>query len=720
MSDKRELFFEIGAEELPAKEVMMAVSFVRDAVVSGLDEARLSHGAPLVYATPRRLVVVVPDVDAKQEDVVKEVAGPPVKAAFKDGAPTKAAEGFAKGLNLTVADLIKKDTPKGEYLYARVEEKGRAASALLPDILTRAVTGIPFRRSMRWGSGDATFARPLQWIVALFGGEVVRFSYGDVESGRKTRGHRFLAPGGGHFEVQNAAQWLSELEKRFVVPDVARRRQMILDGAAKLASSAAGVVRPDEELIDEVVQLVEYPVPMIGNFDQSFLEIPQEVLISEMREHQRYLSIVDASGRLLPSFVVVANTTVEDPKIAIDGYRRVLSARFQDGKFFFTEDQKVPLAERVDRLKEIQFHRALGTTYEKVERVVRMAFWLAGALRAQLGIAGIESFAAPSDLRKLAEKPASTDAAEVFKHQLARAGWLMKADLTTKMVFEFPELQGAMGRAYALKAGESPEIAAAIEEHYMPRNAGDALPRGALGALLGMADRLDTICGIFATGKGPTGAADPFGLRRAALGTLNVLRDRGWHVSLSEAVQEAIRLLGNRAKKPVAEIEQEISEFFRTRLKGLISTGDVTSDVAEAVLSAGSDDAVDAGLRAEALAKLRKSPDFEPVAIAFRRVANILRDQKPGTLENNALKHDAERALLAAAESTDRAVASAIASRDFAAAFAAIAAMRPAVDRLFDAVMVMDPDAAVRANRLALVARVQRIFAPLADFTKLS
>jgi glycyl-tRNA synthetase beta chain len=703
MSDRRELFVEVGSEELPAKEVMSAVGSLRDSVITGLDEARLPHGAPRIYATPRRLVLVVPDVEAKQEDVTKTLTGP------KKSAGPKALEGFAKKVGLTVDQLT---FGPNDVAQAKVEEKGRATSAILPELLTKAVTGIPFKRSMRWGSGDATFARPLQWIVALFGGEVVRFTYGDVESGRRSRGHRFLAPDA--FDVEGEAQWRAELQKRFVVADVEARKKMIVDGAKKLAETLGGTIRPDDDLVDEVVQLVEYPVPMLGKFEESFLEIPQEVLISEMREHQRYLSVVDAKGKLLPSFVVVANTTVEDQKIAIDGYRRVLSARFQDGRFFFSEDQKVPLASRIDRLKGMAFHRALGTTYEKVERVVQLAFWLARALGDQLG----RPIEVPSDARALAEGPQSAS----FDWTLARAGYLMKADLTTSMVFEFPELQGVMGRSYALRSGEPEEVAAAIEEHYLPRHSKDALPKSLAGAILGIADRLDTIAGIFATGKGPTGAADPFGLRRAALAVLGIVRDRGWHLSLSSAIAKAIELIGSKRKKDAGEAQQEIAEFIRTRLKGVLTGLDVAADVAEAVLAAGADDAVDAALRADALAKLRASPGFEPVASAFKRVANILKDQSTGALNGELLHHPAERGLLDAANAASERVTQAIAGRDFAAAFAAIADVYPAVDRFFDpqkGVLVMDPDLNVRAQRLALVGRVHRIFAPLADFTKL-
>lgn len=697
-----ELFIEIGAEEIPAAEVMPAVGALRDALVAGLDAKRLAHGEAKVHATPRRLAVIIPGVDARQKDETREVIGPPVKAAFKDGQPTKAAEGFAKQNRVAVDALVRRETPKGEYLFAVVEEKGRAAAELLPELMVEAIAKIPFKRTMRWGYGDTAFIRPIQWIVGLFGGEVVRFSYAGVESGRTSKGHRFLAPEA--FEVRDGAQWLAELAKRHVVADVAERRAAIVRRAAELAASVGGRVRTDEGLVDEVVQLVEKPVPLLAEFDRKYLEIPQEVLISEMREHQRYLSIIDAQGKLLPSFVVVANTELEDPSLAIDGYKRVLTSRFEDGVFFFNEDQKVSLSERVKLLKDVEFQRALGTIHDKVERVVRLAFFLASRLVDP-------TVSAPADAWALAGGPSE----RTLAWKLARAGYLMKADLTTKMVFEFPALQGTMGRAYAEKAGEDPEVAAAIEEHYQPRNAGDAMPKGVLGALLGMADRLDTITGIFSTGKQPTGAADPFGLRRAALGIINVLRDRKWHLSLDEAIASSIALLGARSKKDPAELAGEVGEFFRGRLKAMLT---VPGDVAEAALSAGYSDVVDAEARAVALAGLRQRADFEPVAITFKRVANILKDQRPG--EVGALSDPAEKKLFETAKAVREKVEKAIAARDFTAAITVIAEVRPVVDAFFDAVMVMDPDPAVRANRVALVGWVHRIFSPLADFTKLS
>jgi glycyl-tRNA synthetase len=703
-SAKRELFVEVGSEEIPAGEVMSAVHYLRDTISSKLLELRLQHDSPRVYATPRRLVVVFPNVPDRQEDITVEAAGPSTKAG------EKAAEGFAKGKGLTIAQLEKRTTPKGEYYFAKIAEKGRASADLLADVISKAIATIPFKRTMRWGTGDATFSRPLVWICALFGDGVLPVEVAAVRAGRSSRGHRFLAPD--TFEVRDANQWLAELEKRSVIADVAKRRAQIVEGAEVLAKSAGGRIKTNEALLDEITQLVEWPVPMLASFDPRFLEIPKEVLISEMQHHQRYLPVIQENGELLAAFVVVANTKVVDPSISIEGYRRVLTSRFEDGAFFYHEDLKAKLYDAVDRLKSVLFHRALGTTYEKVERIVRLSFDLAGTL------AGVST--APSDLRKLADGARPEEEADAFAWKLARAGFLAKADLTTKMVYEFPELQGEIGSEYALKNGEDNEVAAAIADHYRPRAADDALPSTLLGALVGLADRFDSIAGIFATGKGPTGSADPFGLRRACLATINILRARGWHLSLGAAIDESIRLIGARRTKEEALVKSEILDFFRTRLKGVFTEEGIPTDVAEAVLSAGFDDVVDAGARARALATLRTSADFEPVAITFKRVANILKDQKVETVDTALFTHMAEHNLYAMIHEVSGRVTRAMEQRDFTPAIETIAQLRPVVDTFFDAVMVMDPDLTVRKNRVALVGEAHRIFAPLADFTKLS
>lgn len=713
MSETFELFFEVGAEEIPAREVTVAIDALRSSVVSQLAELRLPHGPVASFSTPRRLTLVVPGLVSRQSDLEREVAGPPAQAAFKDGQPTKAAEGFAKTSGVEVSALFVKDTPKGPYVHARVHEKGQETRALLPEVLRRALLGIPFSRTMRWGDQTEAFIRPLQWMVALYGGEVLPVRYADITAGRESRGHRFMAPT--PFAVESAAQYLDELERRFVVVDPEVRKARILERAETLAGSVGGRLRADAALIEEVVQLVENPIAWVTHFDPKYLEIPDQVLISEMRNHQRYLSVVDAEGRLLPHFVVIGNSEVEDPRRVLDGYRRVLSARFSDGAFFFQEDQKRPLFSRVDDLRKVQYHRALGSSYAKVERVAHLAFWLARALGLEVGPErGSEG------LRRLAEEP---DAGErdSFAHRLARTAFLAKADLTTRMVFEFPELQGVMGAAYAKRGGEPVDVAVGVEEHYLPRNASDRLPAGVLGAVVGLADRLDTICGIFSVGKGPSGAADPFGLRRAAIGIINVLRDRGWHVSLGAAVRAGVAGIGAARKREAEEVEREVLEFLRGRLRGVL-TGEagLETDLSEAVLVADSDDVVDAELRGRALAELRGRPEYEPVKTSFKRVSNILRNQEAGAFDAARLTEPAEQALMAALGSVEAAARKARDARDFAAAFSHIASLRPAVDRFFDEVMVMAEDAGLRSARLGLLRRVEALFAPLADFAKLS
>jgi glycyl-tRNA synthetase beta chain len=666
-----------------------------------------------MFATPRRLAVRLGRVAGRQEDRTLEVAGPPVKAAFKEGKPTKAAEGFARGQGVSVEDLVRRETPKGEYLYAVVHQPGRAAAELLPGAVERALKGVAFKRSMRWGASEATFARPVVWLSASHAGRVLPARFAGVEAGGESRGHRFLAPE--PFSVtDDVFAYVARLEARRVVADPARRREMILERARELAREAGGELLAHEALLDEVTQLVELPVPLLGRFDPRFLEVPKEVLVSEMEAHQRYFPVVGADGALLPYFVVVAGTEVEDAARSLAGYRRVLSARFSDGAFFFAEDQKRPLIDRLEDLAAVRFHRDLGSVRDKVERFSRLAFRLASELAEPLGLSA--PLAPPPD-----PLAAAVEGKDGFAGQLARAGALAKADLTTQMVYEFPELQGVMGAEYARRGGEPEAIARAIAEHYLPRGADDDLPSEPLGALVGLADRFDTLAGIFANGKGPSGTADPFGLRRAALGVIRVLRARGWHLSLDRVLGAAVDELGAaRRKKPAAQVVAEVKAFFRARLKAALVGEGVPTDVAEAVLEADHDDVVDAADRARALAELRASADFEPIAVTFKRVANILKGAAPPAPDRESLDAAAEVKLHDAARAVEARVAEAARARSFGAAFGVIADLAPVVDAFFEDVLVMAEDPAVRARRQGLLALAHRTFAPLADFTKLS
>jgi glycyl-tRNA synthetase beta chain len=693
----RDLLLEIGAEELPASFVAPALEDLRRVVTTRLADARLSHGEVRTYGTPRRLALLVRGVADKSEDVTREVTGPSLKAAFdKDGKPTKAAEKFAESLGKRVDELGKAVTPKGEYLAAKVEEKGKPAFELLQEVLHAAVHGINFPKSMRWGDVELAFARPVQWLVALLGGEVVPVVLGDVRSGRTTHGHRFLAPG--PVELKEPAAYVPALEAAHVVPDVATRRAQVLEKVRAAAAKAGGTLLEDEALLEQVTNLVELPSPVVGRFEERHLDLPPEVLIQEMKSHQRYFSVVDGAGRLLPRFVAVSNTPVRDEALSLRGYERVLKARLSDGRFFFDEDRKQPLEARLPKLERVVWQGKLGTYAEKVERFTRLAL-------------------------ALAEKAGHADK----KPAVERAARLAKADLVTGMVGEFPELQGVMGREYAKASGEKEEVALAIFEHYLPRTSQDALPTRDEGALVGLADRLDTVVGTLAIGKRPTGATDPFGLKRATIAFIRIVLARGYRFSLSEAVDQALALVAPKVadvKRKAGEppVREEVLDFFRARLKALWEE-EARADVVEAVLAAGFDDLVAARGRLDALRGLVGQADFSPLAAAFKRVANIVekqaKDVAAGPVDPARLADPAERALHEAFEQVRGRVEERIRADDYGAALRDITSLKAPVDTFFDKVMVMAEDRGLRENRVRLLTAIGGLFGRVADFTRI-
>ncbi|WP_426731619.1 glycine--tRNA ligase subunit beta [Myxococcus faecalis] len=693
----RDLLLEVGAEEIPASFIAPALEDLRRVVTERLADARLEHGEVKVYGTPRRLAVWVRDVADAGKDVVKEVLGPSAKAAFDaQGKPTKAAEKFAEGLKLSVDQLGRAQTAKGEYVSARVEEKGRVAADIVPDALHAAVHSINFRKSMRWGDVESSFARPVQWLVALLGGDVVPVVFGDVKSGRVTYGHRFLSPGA--VELKAPADYEAALAKANVVADIGKRRAMLVEKVTAAAKAAGGALLEDEGLVDQVTNLVELPSPVVGTFEERHLDLPPEVLVQEMKSHQRYFSLVDGAGKLLPKFIAVSNTPVRDEQLSLRGYQRVLRARLADGRFFFDEDRKTPLADRVEKLGRVVWQGQLGTYLEKVERFRSLAVWLAGQTKRAGESATIE-----------------------------RAATLAKADLVTGMVGEFPELQGVMGREYARASGEPDAVALAIFEHYLPRGAEDALPTQDAGALIGIADRLDSLCGIFAIGKVPSGAADPFGLRRACLAIIRLVLGRGYRFSLSAAVDESLRLLAPRlanVKRKAGEPapREQVLEFFRGRLKALWGEQHRT-DVVEAVLAAGFDDLVAAQKRLEALSLIVGRADFQPLAAAFKRVVNIVekqgRDVAGGQTQAQKLVDDAEKQLHAAFSQARTSVTGLLQGDDFSGALKEITGLKPVVDTFFDKVMVMAEDKELRENRIRLLTEIGALFNQVADFSKI-
>ncbi|HXE97940.1 MAG TPA: glycine--tRNA ligase subunit beta [Dongiaceae bacterium] len=684
----KELFLEIGCEEIPAGFIPRATAEMEAIITKELAIARLSFGEIKTLATPRRLVLVVKGIPAVQPDAEITATGPSVKAAYDaDGKPTKAAEGFARGQGVDVAALRTITTDKGEYLFVSKQETGRPTHELLTELLPALVENIPFKKSMRWGDQDVRFARPVHWIVALFDGAIVPFSFGTVESGKVSRGHRFMA--NTPFPVSNFSHYLDECERHFVIPDPEKRKEIIRRETHRVATAAGGHLLPDEELLEQVAYLVEYPSAVHGTFSSEFLKVPKEVLITSMRSHQRYFSIVDANGGLLPGFITINNTLTEDPSVVVKGNERVLRARLSDARFFFEEDQKVRLDVRVELLKKVVYQQKLGTSYEKMERFKSLAEGLAVQLN-----------------------PA-------VKAQTSRAAWLCKADLVSGMVGEFPEVQGIMGREYALLEGESADVANAIAEHYLPTQAGGELPASDIGAFVSIADKLDTICGCFGVGLIPTGAADPYALRRATIGIIAIILDKGYRLSLSSLIDGSLNLLATKLTRPKEQVASDVLEFFRARFVNLMGSS-FAADAVDAAIAAGFDDLVEVRARIAALADFKSHPDFEPLTVAFKRVGNIIKEGVDAPVDPSLFQDDAEGVLYEAIQKVKISVGGLMTSGAWLDALTEIASLRGPVDRFFDKVMVMAEDQRVRTNRLALLTTIARLFGKIADFSRIA
>jgi glycyl-tRNA synthetase beta chain len=688
-----DLLFEIGAEEIPAGFVQPALDQLERELARALDDARLAHGEVRAVGTPRRLAAWAREVSPRQPDATSQALGPPVAQAFDaEGKPTQAALGFARSQGVDVSALERAQTSKGERVAVTRVEKGRKAEQVLPALLERLLAGIRFKKSMRSRWDDVTFARPVRWIVALYGGRPLKVRFGEVASGKVTYGHRFKAPKAIALKG-TPDDYLARLRKASVVADPAERRAAVEREIARAAKAAGGRILENPGLLDEVTNLVEIPTAVAGEFEKQSLDLPREVVISEMRSHQRYFAVVDGAGRLKNRFVAVAGTPVKDPKVARHGYERVLRARLADARFFFEEDGKKRLRDRIEALGRRTYQAKLGSELDRANRLGAIATALARAL-------GHEALV--PDLLEVAR--------------------LAKTDLTTGMVGEFPELQGIMGAHYARGEGMKAEIAEAIEDHYRPIGATADMPRGDLGALVGLSDRLHQLVGIVGIGEKATGAADPFGLRRAAIGILRILLDRGYHLSLASAIEETLNALqGVKLSQDRAVVAEQVLDFVRGRLKAQWSE-EFPADLVEAVLSAGFDDVVDARKRLEALAEVKARPDFAPLAVAFKRVANIQEKAGgagAGRVDPALLTDEAEKRLLAELERVEGEAAALRQHRNYPAVLRNVATLEPAVARFFDDVLVMAEEPALRANRLGLMRRVASLFSDLADFRKI-
>ena len=679
---------EIGTEEIPARMAPAGVAELKTRFLKEAAALHLDVSDVRTAVTPRRLVLAVGSIPVRQADVELEVTGPPAKAAFRDGQPTKAAEGFARGQGVDVGDLYTVDTPKGPYVAVRKHISGRPVAELLQEALPRLISSLPWPKSMRWGREPQAFVRPVHWIVALLGADVIPFEYAGIASGNTTRGHRFMAPT--PFTVEGPDDYFARMADASVLLDPEDRRARIQSGVTSLATEAGGQVIADDGLVEEVTQLVEWPVVTLGSFAQDNLALPKEVLITSMRSHQRYFAVEDGDGGLLPRFVVVSNTQTRDPAVVTRGNERVLAARLSDARFFFGEDKKKPLADYVDALEDRIFLAILGTVRAKAERIQSLAAFLA---------------------QRLAPDAAST---------ADRAALLCKADLATHMVGEFPDLQGVMGREYARSSGETDEVATAIFEHYLPRFAGDSVPDTDAGAIVSVADKMDSLVGCFGIGLLPTGTQDPYALRRGALGIIHTFQAKGWRLGLSDLISAGIVAYGDKLTRTAEETRADLLDFFRGRLKSML-TAEVATDVVDAVLATGDDVLIDLVAKVRALSTFRQREDFEPLAAAFKRVMNITKGQEvgPGGPEHTALVEEAEVQLLREAETRGEASRKRLVARDFEGALAELALLKPSVDGFFDKVMVMAEDPDVRRNRLALLVQIRSLFSNIADFSRI-
>ena len=678
----KDLLLEIGTEEVPAHVMPNLLTDLKRLAGDLLAEHRLAYESLRTIGTPRRSALLVTGLAERQEDVSTETRGPSVAIAFDaEGNPTKAGVGFARGQGIDPADLIQRDG----YVYASVHEKGAETAALLTELLSELIRAIPLPNSMRWGDLDFRFIRPIRWIVALYGTEVVPFTLANVTSGNKSRGHRTLAPA--DFVIASPADYEAACEKAYIIVDPERRRAMICEQIAETAKACGGTAEITPDLLEEVLYLVEYPTALSGTFEEKYLALPAETVITPMRDHQRYFPVKAADGSLLPVFITVRNGGREHLDVVAHGNERVLRARLADAQFFFDEDRKKPLAEHREKLKTVVFQQGLGSMYEKTKRLMGL-------------VTAIVEDLAPDDA-----------AYETMAADARRAAELSKADLVTGMVTEFTELQGIMGREYALLDGEKPEVARAIDEQYMPRFAGDELPQSALGFALSVADKIDNIVGTFSRGKIPTGSQDPFALRRQALGLVLMLIEHESSLLLSDLVDEASDLYDLDASL-CQKMQVYVADFIRLRLKNVLTERGVRYDVQEAVL-ADVDFVADVPVRAAYVERLLASDGADALVQSFVRVGNIARMTETGVVDAALFAADEEGALLSAYEN-------AVAARDDGTdTMAAEQSLAKAIDAFFDAVMVMDKDERIKLNRLRLLKAIDNYLLETADYSKI-
>lgn len=679
----QDFLVELGTEELPPKALASLGDAFLAGIEKGLQAAGLNYASKSVYAAPRRLAVLIRQLDVQQPDRSINIDGPPLQAAFKDGEPTQAALGFAKKCGVELSEIDQ----SGAKLRFSQHIPGKSTTSLLPTIVEDSLNDLPIPKRMRWGASREEFVRPTQWLVMLLGDQVIDCTILAQQAGRESRGHRFHHPE--NVVITTPANYVEDLRKAYVLADFAERRELIAKRTAELALQQEGSAIVPPALLDEVTALVEWPVPLVCSFEERFLEVPQEALITTMQDNQKYFCLLDSEGKLLPRFITVANVESRDPKQIIEGNEKVVRPRLTDAEFFFKQDKKQPLETFNERLKNVVFQAQLGTVYDKAERVSRLAAFIAPLI--------------------------GGDA-----QRAARAGLLSKCDLATEMVGEFPEMQGVAGYYYALNDGEPQDVAMALNEQYMPRGAGAELPETVTGAAVAIADKLDTLVGIFGIGMLPTGSKDPYALRRAALGILRILIEKQLDLDLTGAAEFAVKQFG--AKVKAAGLAEQVLEFIFDRLRARYEDEgiDVATYLSVRALKPGS--ALDFDQRVQAVQAFRKLPEAEALAAVNKRVSNLLSKAEGAIAEQVEPKYfdnANEFSLYSAIQQADQAVQPMAAARQYSESLARLAALRDPVDAFFEAVMVNAEDAKVRANRYALLSRLRGLFLGVADISLL-
>ncbi|MFJ4444475.1 glycine--tRNA ligase subunit beta [Pseudomonas sp. NPDC089422] len=679
----QDFLVELGTEELPPKALASLGDAFLAGIEKGLQAAGLNYTGKQVYAAPRRLAVLIRQLDVQQPDRSINIDGPPMQAAFKDGEPTQAALGFAKKCGVELSEIDQ----SGAKLRFSQHIPGKATASLLPTIVEDSLNDLPIPKRMRWAASREEFVRPTQWLVMLLGDQVVDCTILSQKAGRESRGHRFHHPE--NVVITTPANYVEDLRKAYVLADFAERRELISKRTAELAMQQEGSAIVPPALLDEVTALVEWPVPLVCSFEERFLEVPQEALITTMQDNQKYFCLLDSEGKLLPRFITVANVESRDPKQIVQGNEKVVRPRLTDAEFFFKQDKKQPLETFNERLKNVVFQAQLGTVYDKAERVSRLAAFIAPLIGGDAQRAG-------------------------------RAGLLSKCDLATEMVGEFPEMQGVAGYYYALNDGEPEDVALALNEQYMPRGAGAELPQTLTGAAVAIADKLDTLVGIFGIGMLPTGSKDPYALRRAALGVLRILIEKQLDLDLSAAVEFAVKQFG--AKVKAAGLAEQVLEFIFDRLRARYEDEgiDVATYLSVRALKPAS--ALDFDQRVQAVQAFRKLPEAEALAAVNKRVSNLLSKAEGAIadqVEPKYFDNANEFSLYSAIQQADLAVQPMAAARQYSESLARLAALRDPVDAFFEAVMVNAEDAKVRANRYALLSRLRGLFLGVADISLL-